>query len=159
MVIEHERDTAQHAAWLPDSKLDRLIDLHIAKKLPHCTGYCEFCGIYSGIYTYECMVCGGPEQRTLDQRLFGSSGHARRIPHYTADRVSARAIFDALRRNFKATVLVCFIENLHAMCPSWYSFEMWLLFDATAQQIALAALMAVGVVDQQGYLIVEEKAS
>lgn len=149
MIAEYE-DTAQHVAVLSDRRLDELIDVHIAKKLAWCTGYCVYHGTYSNMDIYECHICGATEHRRIDQRLSTSDGHKRNVPHYTADRKSARDIFDALRRNFKKTVLVCFVLNLHAMCPRWYSFVGWLLFDTTPQQIALAALQAVDVVDREG---------
>jgi hypothetical protein len=144
----------RHIDTLRPADLDALIDRYIFGRDPRCRGNCHFQVMIGSVSYHRCEICGGIEERTAAQRYFGADGHERRIPRYTEDRASIRQVFDGLRKLGK-TVQSCFVLNLCCYCPAMASMQVWLLFDVTPKQIALSALKALGVIDSEGYVIIE----
>jgi len=134
-----------HVAALSDIQIDALIDRYVVHMDPWCCG---------DIWMGHCTLCGTVQEPTMAQRYFGNGGHHRLIPRYTQDRAMAVLIFDAIAR-LGATMQTCHILNLSCLCPSLVNMLQWLLYKATARQVAIAALQAVGIVDVQGIMVVE----
>lgn len=143
-----------NVAALSNTRLDELLDRHVFGQAEWCRGDCEL--RYMGhVPIYQCKTCSALEERTLAQHIFGSNGHRRLVPKYTESRASARSIFDAVQR-LGRTVQSCFTLNLCLGCPIGRSMQIWVLFDASPRQIAVAALQAMGIVDAEGYIIESE---
>jgi len=134
-----------HVAALSDIQIDALVDRYVVHIDPWCEG---------SIWNRRCTICGTVQEETMAQRYFGNGGHHRLIPRYTQDRATAMLIFDAIAR-LGATMQTCHILNLSCLCPSLVNMLEWLLYKATARQVAIAALQAVGIVDVQGIIVME----
>jgi len=132
--------TAPNVAELHDSDIDVLLDLHVFKQDAWCHHPCILTPDHNMI---GCVHCGYFEV-LKGQPYSLSAPHVRNVPHYTKGIGDIWPVVETMKR-YDAQVKMRFELRLNAL----YHCR---IFNLSPRLIAEAALQALEVVDQAGYL-------
>lgn len=88
----------------------------------------------------------------VDLYLFEYKEPSRKVPYYTSDMIQALSVKDRLHTSMSVSTQTCYILALRALCPPGIAVIPWLALALTPRDIVLAALLAINVIDGDGYI-------
>jgi|SRR5579885_243457 len=136
---------------LSDYDLDAALDAHLFGRAEWCYGRCDWQPRRPGLFVYQCAACGYIDERGPATGPLGNRGHLRNIPHYSVEQ-----IVSAIGQRDDATLMrfaVALYRQINGRSSSRLLFgELLRLIHAiaTPRAIAVAALIALGVIDEGG---------
>lgn len=133
---------------LRDTDLDVIVDLRIFNNNAWCNGRYE---CIDG-KEYQCSLCHSIENWGLAARIFGDP-HPRLVPRYTKNAQGSSQISKAIHERGMETRRA-FMDNLATLLLGQGHTVAW--GDVTPRMTAVAALQALEIVDQAGYIIKRE---
>jgi hypothetical protein len=141
--------TAPHIDDLPNSDIDTLLDLHLFGFDAWCH---EHCLVTRGGAIAACIACGYFEELRMAGAHFDpSAAHPRNVPRYTEK--------DKVWRVIEKIKEVCNVQTkirFELMLQAQYHCN---ILSLTSRMIGVAALQAIGTIDDSGYIVVEEEDS
>ena len=141
---------ARRVTAMSDLEINDLIDFHLFAFPKQCSG--DFVINAHGVY--RCVFCGAVDDRAIAATIF-DDWHPREPAKY-----SHEGIVGALRHRSRGTQ-IAFALSLRALIigdeprsarKSALTESFNVIMNMTARLAGMAALMALGIVDEQGYL-------
>jgi len=134
--------TMPHIDDLPDSDIDTLLDLHLFEHDAWC---CNDCLITRDGAIAACTICGYFEELRMAGPHFNpSTPHPRRVPRYT-EKDKVWKVVEKIK--------TCDVQTKIRFELALQRLYHCNVLSLTPRMIGVAALQAVGVIDDSGFII------
>lgn len=145
--------TARRVSSLLNAEINALLDAYLFGHSPLCLGHCA----NDGTGVWRCTWCSYIDDRAIASRVFDVAfGHYRECPDYTI-----AEIVTALQGYDKSTQIV-YMFSLRSQIlgettrtirrDPLAEYTQILMHHNDVRRVAVAALTALGIVDEQGYV-------